>query len=180
MRHVITILAILTICGAVYAEQAERYEDFEHAEKSLRLRHQQLELQQREMELKFQQKEQELELREREIELNAQEMEHELEMQEREMELEDADDFEESRQPWKKPHYQHGRLARGHMLLCPLFMLITLVVHILLSAWVFKDIRSRNAGSGIWIAIALITGLLGTAVYALTRIGDSALQADTQ
>jgi hypothetical protein len=106
-------------------------------------------------------------------------MEHELEIQERELELEreaefeDDDNIEESRQPWKKQHYQHGKFARGHMLLCPLFILVSLVIHILLSVWVYKDIRSRNAGSGIWIAIALITGLLGTAVYALTRIGDS-------
>jgi hypothetical protein len=48
-----------------------------------------------------------------------------------------------------------------------------LVVHILLAVWVYTDIRKLNRGSGIWIVIALLTGLLGTLVYAVVRLGDA-------
>jgi len=60
------------------------------------------------------------------------------------------------------------RCARGMGFL----MLLCATIHILLAVWVYQDIRRRNAGSGIWIVVALLTGLLGTAVYALVRIGD--------
>jgi len=51
-------------------------------------------------------------------------------------------------------------------------MLICFVVHILLTVWVYQDVRRRNASSGIWIVVTLLTGLLGAAVYALVRIGE--------
>jgi len=47
------------------------------------------------------------------------------------------------------------------------------VIHILLAVWVSKDIRQRNSGSGIWVVIALLAGLMGALVYAVVRIGDS-------
>lgn len=56
---------------------------------------------------------------------------------------------------------------------CALMFGIMLIVHILVSIWVYSDIRKRNSGSGIWVVIALLTGLFGTAVYALVRIGDN-------
>jgi len=46
------------------------------------------------------------------------------------------------------------------------------VVNILLAIWVYQDIRKRNAGSGIWIVVTLMTGLLGALVYAVVRIGE--------
>ncbi len=49
---------------------------------------------------------------------------------------------------------------------------ICIAVHILLAVWVFGDIRKRQAGSGIWIAVVLLTGLLGVIPYTLVRIGD--------
>jgi len=51
-------------------------------------------------------------------------------------------------------------------------LLICAVVHILVAVWVYMDIRQLNSGSGIWIVIALLTGLLGALVYAVVRIGD--------
>jgi hypothetical protein len=35
------------------------------------------------------------------------------------------------------------------------------------------DIRQLNRGSGLWIVIALLTGLLGALVYAVVRLGDA-------
>ena len=52
------------------------------------------------------------------------------------------------------------------------FMVLCFVVHILLSVWVYQDIRQRNRGSGLWIPITLFTGLLGAVVYAITRLSD--------
>ena len=52
-------------------------------------------------------------------------------------------------------------------------LLICAVVHILVAIWVYTDIRQLNRGSGIWIVIALLAGLLGALVYAVVRIGDS-------
>ena len=52
-------------------------------------------------------------------------------------------------------------------------LFVLLVVHILLAVWVYQDIRKRNTGSGIWIVVALLTGLFGALVYAIVRIGDA-------
>jgi hypothetical protein len=54
----------------------------------------------------------------------------------------------------------------------PLLLLLA-VVHILCAVWVYQDIRRRAGGSGLWIVIALLTGLLGTLVYAVVRLGES-------
>jgi hypothetical protein len=51
-------------------------------------------------------------------------------------------------------------------------LLILIIVNILCGVWVYQDIRKQNAGSGIWIVIALFTGLLGTLVYAVVRLGE--------
>lgn len=64
------------------------------------------------------------------------------------------------------PVAHHGCPALG------LLLVVCFVIHILLTVWVYQDIRHRNAGSGIWIVITLLTGLLGAAVYALVRLGE--------
>ena len=55
---------------------------------------------------------------------------------------------------------------------CRLFFVLCAVVHLLLTVWVYQDMRQRDASNGLWLAIVVLTGLLGTAVYALVRIGD--------
>jgi hypothetical protein len=42
-----------------------------------------------------------------------------------------------------------------------------------MAVWVYKDIRARECGSGIWVAVALLAGLFGALVYAVVRLGDS-------
>jgi hypothetical protein len=37
---------------------------------------------------------------------------------------------------------------------------------------VYQDIRARNAGSGLWIVLVLVAGLLAALVYAVVRLGD--------
>jgi hypothetical protein len=46
------------------------------------------------------------------------------------------------------------------------------IIHILLTVWVYGDIRQRKTGSGLWLVVTLLTGLVGAAVYALVRLGD--------
>ena len=88
-------------------------------------------------------------------------------------------------QEWQKLEHRKGQMqpqrqwpARkqmhkgGHKPLCGLLMVMCLVVNILVAIWVFQDIRTRGTGSGIWIVIALISGLLGALVYAVVRLGD--------
>ena len=102
----------------------------------------------------MQQRNMELGIEEREIELNFLREMKELELQQRRNELKGR----------KHHNWKHGK-CRGLLLLC-------LIVHILTAVWVYKDIQQRKTGSGIWIVIALLTGLLGTLVYAVVRIGD--------
>ena len=98
----------------------------------------------------------EMELEQRDAEMGFQRRMLELELEERQIELE--------------------RLRRGHKhrpcKKLP-FLLLVVIVHILVAVWVYQDIRKRNAGSGIWIVIALLAGLLGVLVYAIVRIGDN-------
>jgi hypothetical protein len=51
-------------------------------------------------------------------------------------------------------------------------LLLCGVVHILLAVWVYQDIRARSAGSGLWIVLVLVAGLLAALVYAVVRLGD--------
>ncbi|HOK96600.1 MAG TPA: hypothetical protein PK052_12360 [Anaerohalosphaeraceae bacterium] len=64
------------------------------------------------------------------------------------------------------------RGPRGHRPFWCAMMVCCAVVHILSAVWVFQDIRTRGAGSGVWIVIALLAGLFGVLVYAVVRLGD--------
>ena len=97
-------------------------------------------------------REKELDLQQKEAEFKFQQQKRELELQSRKIELENA----------RKPK-QNG-LA--------LMLILILVVNILCSVWVYQDIQKRSHESGIWIVIAVLTGLIGTLVYAVIRIGD--------
>lgn len=56
---------------------------------------------------------------------------------------------------------------------CPLGLLaVCAVLHLLLAWWVHDDIKRRRIGSRIWVVMALVTGLIGTFVYAVVRLGD--------
>lgn len=53
------------------------------------------------------------------------------------------------------------------------FFVFLVAFHILLTVWVYQDIRKRNAdASGLWIAITLLTGFFGALLYTLVRLGD--------
>jgi hypothetical protein len=104
------------------------------------------------------------ELQEREMELQQREAEMELERRKAELDLEGH--------KMKLEHWRKAQRGGPHPLLA-----VILIVHILAAVWVYQDIRQRGCGSGIWIVIALLTGLLGTLVYAVVRLGDEKKKA---
>ena len=97
-----------------------------------------------------------MELEQRNAEMDFQQSMRELELEERRIELDRLRRGHEHRSHKKHP-----------------FLLLVIIVHILVAVWVYQDIRKRNAGSGIWIVIALLAGLVGVLVYAVVRIGDN-------
>lgn len=71
--------------------------------------------------------------------------------------------------------FQGGRpmdFPRHHSPCMFAMMAICMVVHVLLAIWVYQDVRKRNSGSGIWIAVVLLTGFFGALLYAIVRLGD--------
>ncbi len=105
------------------------------------------------------------------------------ELEEREAELEEVGAVLRRREAELDRHkmgLDHHRRAQGHPACCPHhrkgaivpLLIICFVVHILVSVWVYQDIRRRKSGSGIWIVVALLTGLFGALVYAIVRVGD--------
>ncbi len=144
-RYVLSIMLATIFMPAFAVAQEEGPEKIEF----------QLEMQEREMELEYRNAEMDIERRMQELELEKRkiELEHMRRPKEHPRQVKDNDDDDDDG-------------------LHPL-LLVVLVVHILCAVWVYQDIRRRAGGSGIWIVIALLTGLLGTLVYAVVRIGES-------
>lgn len=114
-----------------------------------------------------------MEIHERKMELQHQEAERDIERRMQELKLEKYKiELEHMRKPKEHPGHMKDNDDDDDDDLHPLLLLV-LVVHILCAVWVYQDIRRRAGGSGIWIVIALLTGLLGTLVYAVVRIGES-------
>jgi len=143
----ITLLLTLLFCAAAYCQEAEEQElrELEIAERQTDQRERHLDLEARESELDFR----------REM--------HKLDVEQRNIELERLRKKQKHAHGWK--HDRENKAA-------PLLILLA-IVHILTAIWVYQDIRKRGVGSGIWIAIALLTGLLGTLVYAIVRLGNT-------
>jgi hypothetical protein len=113
--------------------------------------------------------ERQMELRGMELKLEQREAEMDIERQMRELELEKQKIHLERER--RGPEHPGPGIHGPKKELRPL-LLLCLVVHILVAVWVYTDIRRLNRGSGIWIVIALLTGLLGVLVYAVVRLGD--------
>ncbi len=148
-RYILSIVVLsMLVPTGVWCGEFEEIAEREEIERQMELREMDMELQHREAEMDFEREMQQLELEERKIQI-------ERELRER----------EHAGHPER-----HGKKA-AHPLL-----LLLLVVHILVAVWVYTDIRKLNSGSGIWIVIALLTGLLGTLVYAVVRMGDARIE----
>lgn len=113
------------------------------------------------MEIEMEMRERAMEMEQRERKMDMEQEMYKLEMEQRRLELERAhnDDDEDDDD-------EDAKGALGFL------FLLCAVVHILTAVWVYMDIRQLNRGSGIWIVIALLTGLFGTLVYAVVRLGN--------
>ena len=148
MKAYVLISLLITMFFSTAVFSQEPYEEprpsEEEMEREMHLHHMKLELEEREADLDFQRKVKELELEKRKIAL-----EHE-----------------------RRPQRYAARFKHcGKEKMVP-FVVLCFVIHILLAVWVYKDIRARNSGSGIWIVIVLLTGLFGVLPYAIVRLGD--------
>ncbi len=145
-RYILSMMLAAMFMPALAVAQEEGPEDFEF----------QMEMQEREMELEYRNAEMDIERRMQELELEKRKIELEHMRRPKEhsgyMKNHDDDDDDDGLHP---------------------LLLLVLVVHILCAVWVYQDIRRRASGSGIWIVIALLTGLLGTLVYAVVRLGEN-------
>lgn len=144
MKRTIFIVTLLVLlCPSPgFCEEAE--EELMSIEKRMDLRNMELEAEEMEANAEFRRQMQELELEERRIEL------------------------EHLRKKLDWPG--HGKSC--HEKCAGPFLMVCFIVHILVSIWVYQDIRKRNSGSGIWIVIALLAGLFGGLVYAIVRLGE--------
>jgi len=143
----VSVLVGMFFCATGFSQEPleEPHPPREDAEWQMRLRHMELELQQREAELDFDQEMKKLELEERRIALKRQQR--------------------AQGHRGKSEHCQKSEMLP--------IVIVFFVVHILLAVWVYTDIRRRNSGSGIWIVIVLLTGVLGVLPYAIVRLGDT-------
>ncbi len=141
------LLLTLLLCAPAHCQETEDPDlrDLETAERQMHLREMQLDLQ------------------ERESELDSQQQMRQLELDKRRMELDRQREGKKHKKAWKPKDKDNAG---------PLLILIA-IVNILTAIWVYQDIRRRGVGSGIWIVIALLTGLLGTLVYAVVRLGNT-------
>src|SRR5439155_6786599 len=73
-------------------------------------------------------------------------------------------------QPAHQPN--EARHMKGVHDMLGLLFLIGCLCNILLAIWIYTDIRKRNEGSGIFVAMALVAGIPAALIYSLTRIGD--------
>ncbi len=78
----------------------------------------------------------------------------------------------------RRPVGQPGLAAKKAGDLLGLVLLVCLVCNILLTVWIFTDIRKRGEGSGIFIAMALVAGIPAAIIYSLARIGDKVAAAE--
>jgi len=165
----IPLIMAMLITGAAFCQEFEEREididierDIDNPERQMHMRKMEMQLQQEEAEMRFQNEMREIELQSRRMDLENAEMAREYKMQAGKMKLEKAE-----------KDWAHSKSKDDmHPLL-----LICIIVHILTAVWVFQDIRKRGAGSGIWIVIALLTGLIGTLVYAVVRLGEKQVEA---
>ena len=112
--------------------------------------------------------------READIEQDLDRQYERLELQERQAELEFQREMrglelERQRAEIQRLRHEGHDPGRGGL---ALLLAVVVVVHLLLAIWVYQDMRKRNAGSGLWVAIVLLAGCCGALVYAVVRLGD--------
>lgn len=104
--------------------------------------------------------------------------EYQMELQRKELELENLRAEAQFEQRMQELELE-GKKMRLEQAMNPreggpmaVLLIACAVVHVLVAVWIYQDIRHRNAGSGLWIVLGLLAGLLAALVYAVVRLGD--------
>ena len=147
MKRLILMTALIISLAPVYAFS----QGPEDAKQHLNIRNMQLDISERENQIHRQQEMAKLEIEKKRREMNRQENTFKR----------------KNNMPCKGRQKPCG--AMGHVVV----FAVCALIHILLTVWVYNDIKERKTGSGIWIIVVLLTGLLGIIPYALIRIGDT-------
>ena len=147
----VMFLALGQLAGGQENQRAPRPKNPMH---KIELQHKQIDLAQRQAELNFDNAMRNIQVEQKELELK----------RHRQTPNQPGQKMSPGKAKWRGHH--------SRKIHCAAFMFICFIVHILLAIWVYGDIRRRNTGSGIWIIITLLTGLLGALVYAIVRLGD--------
>jgi len=163
----ITVLMAIFVSTAVFAQDPSegQFPPEEAMEREIQMRNMQLELAEQEALAETGERMRQLEMKKEHMALQRHEAEMDFNQKMREIELQKHRMALKNKQQRRKHPGDDGAM--------PLLLAICCIVHILVAVWVYQDIRRRNSGSGIWIVIALLTGLLGALVYAVVRIGDT-------
>ena len=104
-----------------------------------------------------------LALEEKKMELEFKRQMQKLELDKKRLQLEQQRQrLKKARSGWHKRAKRRGGLMLAWCL----------VINVLLTIWVYQDMRKRSAGSGIWVAITLFAGVFGALIYAVVRLGD--------
>ncbi|MHC5059465.1 MAG: hypothetical protein ACYTFK_00030 [Planctomycetota bacterium] len=168
-----TYLLFAVLAGTVLAAAAfaqEHFEDEEHSpaeamEREMHMHNMEMELNERRALAEAGERMRQLEMKREHLALQQQEAEMGFHQEMRDIELQKHHLALKNKQQRKKRPGEDGVM--------PLLAVICGIVNILVAIWIYQDIRKRNAGSGLWIVIGLLTGLLGALVYAVVRIGDN-------
>lgn len=98
-----------------------------------------------------------LAIKAREAELEHEQSLRELELEERRIEI------DRERRSFAGRHKDNG----GGVVL-----LLILVINILVTIWVCKDMREQKIGRALWVPIVLLAGVFGAILYAIVRNAD--------
>lgn len=162
-----TVLAAISFAQEPYEDEAAPAETLE---REIHMRNMQLELAEQEALAEVGEQMRQIELKKEHMAIQQHEAEMDFNQKMREIELQKLRRGLENKQQRRK--HPGGAGHCGHGIMFPL-LAIFCIVHILVAVWIYQDIRKRNTGSGLWIVIALLTGLLGALVYAVVRLGDN-------
>ena len=145
-------LGWLIVVGVLLVSPAAAQEDDAPSVEAMEQHERGLELRARAAKMQSEQRRREIELEAMEARIDFEREEHEVQMAERRAEA-------------GRRHEDDGG---GGLVLAWI-----LVVHILLTIWVCKDMREKKIGRALWVPIVLLTGICGAVLYAIVRVADT-------
>ena len=157
MKDITTLLPTLLLytAAALHADEERHHEEHEHHEHEENHGHHGSE---HHLEEEFHRQHMEFEIKRQELDFETEHRLRELDIERQELDLQ-----------YMQQDIQYDRELAD---LVSLFLLLALAVRILLAVWIHLDCRKRQTGSGLWIFIILLGGVLAAIAYGVVRMGD--------